>query len=451
MVVHVALVAGTEAERALADAAVAFLDKGDAVAARIVRSVNEVQVGEISVAVCRGAAELTLRDAEGHPWQAGIAATAAVRANTDAIEVRLARTDGVGSSGSVGVLRSVAATVEAGQAVLGPLIARYVTGDQRPGAVASAAAPVAPYGADLRGAVRFAGRLARAAVTTRNWQVAQLPGSIEALVAGRLPSGRVTWQGPTRRAFWADPCVVVDGDEQWLFVEELGKRSGVGLVRACRVVGGRLLAQDVVLQTAHHLSFPQIYRVGQRWLASVETCGAKNPLYTFDRLGDPWRPADDLPALPPHLADAVLTFDDLGHPIHAWGTDATVHPDAVFVRYVNQVGVWCREDASVLVDVRRARGGGTLDQGRGWRSVQDCAGTYGRGASLVDADGRVLVTVTGDDVPQATWRRRRKGLHTLTWSADGTVVWCDGWLRRVTPLGGLWRLRERQHSLTCAG
>lgn len=451
MAVHVALVAATEADRAVAAAAVSFLDKGDAVLARRVDSSTDARPGEITVAVGDGAGQLRLRDVNGLPWGCGAAATSAVAHNAEAIEVRLTRPDGWGSSGRIGVLRSVEATLAAGRTVLGPLVARYVTGHCEAGAAQDSAAVTPTFAANLRGTARFAGRLARAALTTRNWQVARLPGSIDDLVAARLPAGRVEWQGPSRRAFWADPCVVVDGDEQWVFVEELGKRAGVGVIRACRVESHGLVAHDVVLQTAHHLSYPQIYRVGRRWLASVETCGSKNPLYTFDRLGDPWRPADDVPALPGHLADAVVSFDAGGQPIHALGTDAAVDADAVLVRYSIRDGVWCRDDASVAIDVRLARGGGRRDEGRGWRAVQDCAGSYGRGASVVDSDGRVLVSVTGTDVPAATDHRRRKGLHTLTWTPDGSVVWCDGWLRRVTPLGGVWRLRERHHTHVCTG
>ena len=347
----------------------------------------------------------------------------------------------------------MSASVDAGMSVLEPLIVQYLHGGRivgvPPRGLASSPPPLTA--ANRKGALRFAGRLLRASVTVRNWQVARLPGQIDDLVADRVPESALAWQGPSRRAFWADPCVVVTDGDEWLFVEELGKRSGLGVIRAARYDRGGLVAEKVVLSTDHHLSYPQVYRVGTRWLATVETCAAFNPIYTFDGVGDVWRPVEDLPVLPPHLADAVMRFDPSGHPTEVCGTDATVNGDAVFVRYVWDGHDWRRDNSSVYVDVRHARGGGTDDAVRGLRAVQDCAGTYGRSTSLLDRELTPVATITAADVPAATDHRRRKGVHTLTWTSDGRVVWCDGWLRRVTPLGGLWRLRERQHSRACDG
>ncbi|HRY10680.1 MAG TPA: hypothetical protein P5544_11980 [Candidatus Nanopelagicales bacterium] len=450
----IVLVAGTDVQRAAAEDALAFLRRGGNDSGRVVQQPVDAGPGELTVGFgADTGATLTLVDGQGWDWERGDEVCRCLLAGEDAVTVRLVDRQGAGSRGRVGVARTVTPSVKAGMSVLGPLIVQYVHGARITGAPPRGSRAVLPpvAAADRKGNARFAGRVLRSAVTVRNWQVARLPGSIDDVVAQRLPGSGLEWQGPARGAFWADPCVVVDGGQEWLFVEELGRRSGLGLIRAASSQGGRLVAHEVVLSTAHHLSYPQVYRVGGRWLATVETCAARNPFYTFDRLGDVWRPADDLPPLPPHLADAVVRFDPSGRPEEVSGTDATVNADAVFVRYTWDGQGWGRDDSSVYVDVRLARGAGTDDDIRGWRAVQDCAGTYGRAASLLDPDLTPVVRITGADVPASTDRRRRKGVHTLTWTGDGQVVWCDGWLRRITPLGGLWRLRERQHGRACQG
>lgn len=440
----VRILAADEHQRAVAQAALRFLSYSDLVVADIGEAPGPA---EISVG---GAGDLRLVDDAGRDWVSGRAAAEHIWAGADAITVHLMDREGLSSQGRVGVLRSVGATVAAGQAVLGPLIAAYAAGHLSP-VQAVAGRSVRSATADRRAALRFLGRVARAAVTVRNWQVAEIAGGLHALRSGSVQEGpAVRWQGPTRRAFWADPCVVVAGGEQWLFVEELGRRSGMGVIRGARVREGVLDPQPVVLRTAHHLSFPQIYRVGSRWLATVETCAAENPIYAFDRLGDPWRPAVDMPAIPPHLADPVLEFDGEGL-VGVSGTDATVNADAVFVRFTWDGQRWVRRDRDLFIDVRLARGGGTHDHERGLRAVQDCAGTYGRAASVVDACGNEVVRITADDLNRSPRTRHRKGVHTVSWSCDGEVVWIDGWIRRVTPLGGLLRLRERSHSARCEG
>ncbi|HNE88354.1 MAG TPA: hypothetical protein PKL68_05775 [Actinomycetota bacterium] len=450
--VHVVVTA--EGQRGVAEAALEFLKAGGDATGQIVYKTAQVDPRAMTVGFTADVgAGLTLVDEDGWDWQCGNAVCRSLLAGDEAVTVRLVNSEGSGSVGRVGVLRTTNASVQAGMAVLGPLIVQYLNGARisgpPPGGAPEASVPI--RAADRRGAWRFAGRLLRASVTVRNWQVARLPGSIDDVVAHRLPPVRMVWQGPRRRAFWADPCVVADNAEEWVFIEELGRRSGVGVIRAARYDGHGLVTQQVVLATAHHLSYPQIYKVGDRWLATVETCAATNPVYTFDRLGGVWRPATDLPAMPPHLADAVLHFDSDGNPVAASGTDARVNGDAVFVRYHWDGQAWSRDDPSVYVDVRRGRGGGTDDSMRGLRAVQDCAGTYGRATSLLEDDLTPVVVITARDVPPSADRRRRQGVHTLTWTSDGSVVWCDGWLRRFTPLGGFWRLRERRHSQVCDG
>ncbi len=447
----VAFLARTAAHREIAQKAADYLNAGRLVTATVVDNVDAV-AADLFVASARGdVADLHLVDEYGSDWAEGVAAATSLRHGHAAVSVCLVDAEGVGVSGQVGMLRSVGASVAAGWSVLGPLVAMYVSGRGRVLKASPRAAEVTAQLANRYGTMRFVGRVARAAFTVRNWQVGYLDAGIEDLVAGGASGGRVRWQGPTRRSFWADPCICGDNDGTWLFVEDLGRVSGLGAIRAVRTEGPALCEDRVVLSTEHHLSFPQIYRVAGRWLATVETCGTPNPIYTFDHLGDPWRAADDLPAMPPHLADAVVTFDADGQPLSITGTDASIDPDSVFVRWDFQDGSWRRDDTAVFVDVHTARGGGTDDAGRGYRAVQDCAGTYGAAVALVDNEGNQLLRWTGDDVRSVWWQRPRKGVHTLTWTSDGRQVWIDGWLRRVSPVGGLLRLRERSHAAACRG
>lgn len=397
-------------------------------------------------------------DRNGTEILAGVAAAQAVLNGIGTLEVQVRAGARVLATGHVKVRRRVGGTIASAMEALGPLvvIATLRRDDAPAEAIAAASeesvqAP-SPRLADAVAVLRTAAQAARGAVTCWRWSVARWPGSLESFLAGPTPQQRLKWFGPKRSAFWADPHVVVSADEEWVFVEDLDRSTGLGRIRATQFLNGELLSRDVVLSNEHHLSFPQVYRVGRRWLATVETCAARNPVYTFAALGDPWLVATDVPALPDHLADPVLVFNAEGRLSEAWGTDARLDPNAVFVRYEWSGTEWQRIDDSTAVDVTRARSGGQLDLTRGLRTVQDCGSAYGAAAEVLDlGDGEVTSRLVPTDVGRGDDGRRRKGVHTVTWDAAGTSVWIDGWYRRATPFGAILRLREQRHSRECQG
>ncbi len=387
--------------------------------------------------------DLRLADCDGVALAQSQHLHRAVRRNTGQLVVTLADGEGrVRGRGVVGTRRSVAGTIAAASRVAGPLAVHAATADSRaPGSPSTQRTPSARV-SDAAGAVWFAGRLVRAAVTYREWACAPI-------AALDPEQGRLTrcgeWQSGPRR-FWADPFLLSTAVGDWLFMEELDRTTGLGHIVAAPVRGGTLDISAVrrVLATDHHLSFPQLQWVDGRWLATVETCAAHNPVYTFDAPGEPWRSIDDLPPLPPHTADPVIDFET------GWliGTDARTDPDSVGIRYRLNDGAWHADPGSVSVDVGWRRGAGTWDRDRGWRAVQDCAGTYGRAVGLVDS--RSDAPLAKWSVPEVVGAHGWRGVHSLTWSASG-ATWIDGWRRRPSLLGWRLRLVERHHLASCQG
>lgn len=67
----------------------------------------------------------------------------------------------------------------------------------------------------------------------------------------------------------------------WLFVEELHRGVGRGVIRALQVTGDGLVPGPVVHGTEHHLSFPRSTAPLTDGSPTVETCAAHNPIMTF--------------------------------------------------------------------------------------------------------------------------------------------------------------------------
>ena len=393
-----------------------------------------------STAVSPG--ELFLSDTSGVPLEYSRAVTRALRKNTGRLGVALADSDGaVYAKGVVGTRRTVARTLAGARLVAGPLAVMAAHRKATAAAPTSAASRAAIRGADVVASSWFGLRLARAAMTYREWACApiRVPHASDA----RLEVVGTWHSGPHR--FWADPFVLVDADQSWLFVEELDRASGRGRIIAARIVDGGLRDPRVVLSNDHHVSFPIVARYQGHWIATVETCAKHNPVYTFERPGDPWHENVRLPALPPHTADAVADFD-AGALV---GTDAATDGHSVLVRYALKGHEWVPQPDAVRVDIGWSRGGGVVDTARGIRAVQDCAGTYGTalGWTSTDDPDQHLARWAAADLSTPGWR----GVHTMTWDQDQQQVWIDGWRRRLSPFGWRYRVVEQGHFAQCQG
>ncbi|MEI2786432.1 MAG: hypothetical protein V9E82_12150 [Candidatus Nanopelagicales bacterium] len=386
--------------------------------------------------------DLFLSDTSGVPLEYSRSVTRALQKNSGRLGVALADSDGrVYAKGVVGTRRTAARTVAGARLVAGPLA---VMAAHRKATAVAPTSPVgrtAQLGADLAASGWFGLRLARAALTYREWACVtiRMPHSTDATldVMGMWHSG------PHR--FWADPFVLIDSGESWLFMEELDRATGRGHLIAARIIDGDLRDPRVILSNDHHLSFPVVGRHQGRWIATVETCARHNPVYTFDRPGDPWHEDAELPALPPHTADAVADFD-AGTLV---GTDAATDGHSVLVRYALQGDEWVPQPDAVRVDIGWSRGGGVVDTARGIRAVQDCAGTYGTalGWTSTEDPDQHLARWSAADLSTPGWR----GVHTMTWDPLQQQVWIDGWRRRVSPLGWRHRLVEQGHFAQCQG
>lgn len=284
------------------------------------------------------------------------------------------------------------------------------------------------------------GRAIRGLCTEREWAVCLLDQSLEDVLAQRPLSG-TTLQPASRRLFWADPWIMGDRDDAWIFAEEFDRAAGLGSIVALRVLDGDLVSHGVVATSDHQMSFPQVHVFGHTWIASVETCHPDPRIYAFDDLGGTWRRTRW--RLPDDLVDPQLSRIEDGR----WHLVATsracggVGPVITWVSADEQPTGWTVMD--VTDRGMTARGGGTLDRARNLRAVQDCSVNYGQSLSLVSIDGAANATLDlqGRDVrtrPTKQWA----GLHTCSWTTSGEMVVVDLWRRRLQPMSALDRYNE---------
>jgi len=228
------------------------------------------------------------------------------------------------------------------------------------------------------------------------------------------------------RRYYADPFVFEHNGEVHLFVEELPYATNRGIISATTLPndGAPPATPQPVLETAYHLSYPQVFaRDGEIWMLPEQNQSGALILYRAKRFPDAWQPAATLIDEPLH--DATV-FDHGGRlwiaathegPVFdgsRWGSSW----DALALYHApHLLGPWTRHAGSpVLIDAATARAAGPMfhaADGTLMRPVQDCSTGYGMALGLARIDRL-------DDDSYAQTMIGRMAF------ADGRIAFADG-------------------------
>lgn len=230
-------------------------------------------------------------------------------------------------------------------------------------------------------------RLGRAPV----WQTAWRTAADRTHPPGVLDATRFRRLADDGRRYYADPFVFAHDGVTHLFVEELPYATGRGILSHTIVRDGAPVATPVpVLETAHHLSYPQVFAAdGQLWMLPECAASGRLDLYRADVFPMRWtRHAT--------LVDAALHDATIFRHANRWWITAGLALDGAsswdtLVLYSAErlEGPWRPHAANpVLTDARSARPAGAVYEHAGalWRPAQDCTAGYGSALSLCRID-----------------------------------------------------------------
>ncbi|MGV8940238.1 MAG: glucosamine inositolphosphorylceramide transferase family protein [Lysobacter sp.] len=230
---------------------------------------------------------------------------------------------------------------------------------------------------------------------------------------------------------WADPCAVMEDGRRLVFVEEWTARQPKGHLVCLEVpLAGPARKLGTVLQTPHHLSFPQVFPWKADWFMTVESGQARCvTLYRATHFPLQWEPAAEL--LSGWLCvDPVLHFHDDGR----WYLFVTVAEasgntwDDLFLFVSdNLLGPFTPHPANPIVsNARSGRAAGKLFRrdGRLIRPAQDCAPSYGAAIVFNEicelSPDRYRERVLGQ--LEASWTKGLDGCHTYSASGAFEVI-----------------------------
>lgn len=234
---------------------------------------------------------------------------------------------------------------------------------------------------------------------------------------------------PPPGRFYADPCVIEHEGEDHVFFEEWRSDLGKGVISWMKRDGDRFTPPEQVLERAHHVSYPFVFRAGADIFMIPETSSVRRiELYRAVDFPERWEPAQV-------LVDGIVAADSTVVEVDgAWWMFANVAEagsskcDQLWLFHADAIGGPWRPHARnpVKIDVRSTRPAGALFRrgGRLIRPSQDCSVSYGGALTLCEVTRLSRAEYAEVEVEKLLpgWLPSNLGFHTVSSSRGLEVI-----------------------------
>ena len=229
---------------------------------------------------------------------------------------------------------------------------------------------------------------------------------------------------PPKDRFWADPHIIMKGDQYFIFIEEFIYKKNKGHISVIEMdVDGHYKAPFTVLETDYHLSYPFVFESANQYFMVPESAQNHSiDLYECVTFPNQWK-------FKMHLMDNVIARDStLFFHLGKWWLftgiteNAGAEPEVeLFLFYSDDLfsSEWKHHPLNPIIsDVTCARPAGKLFKmgGKIYRPSQDCSKTFGYGFNIneilclseTDYLEKKVVSV------RPNWDRRLIATHTFS-------------------------------------
>lgn len=243
--------------------------------------------------------------------------------------------------------------------------------------------------------------------------------------------------------FWADPFIVAQNDNYYIFVEEFIYKTNKAHISVLELDNkGNMISSERIIERPYHMSYPFIFRIDTTYYIIPETSKNKT-IELYKCIDFPYKWEFDR-----NLMENLSAVDTtLFYYNNKWwlftSLDQTDNISGcsteLFLFFTDDIfsDHWeSHPENPIVSDVRTARPAGKLfiHEGKIYRPSQDCSVRYGKGFRLnqvtkltdTEYDETMLYEV------EPVWDKKLKGTHTLNFDKDFTIIDVYSFRKRIS-------------------
>lgn len=245
---------------------------------------------------------------------------------------------------------------------------------------------------------------------------------------GKFPWKEVVWHQPPREGIEADPCVIVS-DKKWIFYEQILSHKHKGKICVAEIDDDNNIRNSrTALQRNFHLSFPQVFKVEDKWyLLPEQSQSGTTMLYECAQFPDQWKECAEIVPGFPGIDPVLFHHNGLWWLFVTYGSyccqDNNLH---IFFSTELKGRYLPHPKNPIKTGLYGSRMAGSIWEhgGRYFRLAQDCVVCYGN--SIVLYEIKALSTTDYEETEIVNWGHNEdlpfnKGFHTFS-KSDGLVA-----------------------------
>jgi len=264
------------------------------------------------------------------------------------------------------------------------------------------------------------------------WNVGIVKANKKEILEKGIDPSQINWLFPEKKGgFYADPFLVQAEEGYYLFLEEYDYSSGKGVISVseitCRDEEFQATKPQIILQENFHLSYPQIKKVKNRWIMTIEAAES-NELIVYEAVEFPlkWKRAETLLENIPILDPTFFEYQD-----RQWMFCARMDKgenSSLFAYYLDHATKNWKEHykSPIREGLDNSRPAGMIFslQGRTFRPAQNCEGTYGKSIVINE-----ILELTPDkykerkfcELKAERYQKYNQGTHTMNFAGEYAV------------------------------
>lgn len=226
------------------------------------------------------------------------------------------------------------------------------------------------------------------------------------------------------RYYFADPFVVEDGDNVWLFVEEMDRMRGIGTIAVSKFENNKFGKFTEIICEPFHLSYPNVFRYNESYYMIPES-SANNEIRFYKAVDFPykWQYEKSLLEGKPYVDTSIILNGDK---LEMFTYYIDRDDQGISEKYVYDFStdrIEKIEDMTLINE--RPAGNPIVLKGEIFCPLQDCSDYYGKGIILTKLEGKEETKesyLSAKSYEMAPNVKNVTGTHTINRSANFEVI-----------------------------